>query len=329
MRKLLVILTLLVSQAQLRAQDFHLSMYDAAPMFLNPAMTGVVDADWRIHGHYRTQWRSVNFKPYQTALISLDKPYGKWGFGGQIINYRAGFGNYNALQGLFSVGYTVSIDANKTHNVSFGTQVGLTQKSVQLQRHSYNNQYTTVNGGSFNTGLPNNESFAGDSFILPDVNAGVLYYSAAQQSRLNPFLGFSAFNLLTPEETFLNGTSELPMRFYAHTGTRINITETFYVIPKVLFMMQEEFRELTLAADAGYFMKGTEFYLLGGLIYRNRDSFILSLGAKKDNYIAKISYDINTSSLAPASTGRGGLELSFTYMKRDKEDKKEKICPRL
>ena len=91
------ILTLGVTSAN--AQDTHLSMYDAAPLFLNPAMTGVFKGDWRLHAQYRTQWKAVNFKPYNTALISLDFPVKKWGFGIQLSNYRAGIGNFNVLQG--------------------------------------------------------------------------------------------------------------------------------------------------------------------------------------------------------------------------------------
>ena len=94
-------------------------------------------------------------------------------------------------------------------------------------------------------------------------------------------------------------------------------------------MRQENFSELTIAGDVGLFMKKAEFFLLGGLTYRNMDAFIFSVGARKDNYIAKIAYDINFSSLAPASTGRGGFELSFTYMHRKKDSQTVKICPRL
>ncbi|MBL4704069.1 MAG: PorP/SprF family type IX secretion system membrane protein, partial [Flavobacteriales bacterium] len=295
--KAFIILTLAVfTFGKAKSQDFHLSMYDAAPMFLNPAMTGLFDGDWRIHTHYRTQWKSVNFKPYNTALISIDAPYKKWGFGGQIINSRAGYGNYNALQGLFSLAYSSPIDANKNHNISFGTQFGLTQKSVEYQLHSFNNQYTSQNGGGFNTSLPSGEDFLSQSIMVPDVNAGLMYYYARQQSVVNPFVGFSAFNLLRPTESFFFGDNRLPMRFYLHAGTRVNITETFYLIPKVLWMQQEQFNELTLAVDAGIYLKGSELYLLTGATYRNEDALVFYLGAKKANYIAKIGYDINTSS---------------------------------
>ena len=81
-------------------QDAHLSMYDAAPLFLNSALTGVVEGDFRVHGQYRTQWKSVNYKPYTSALVSFDMPIKKWGFGIQLNNFRAGAGNFNVFQGL-------------------------------------------------------------------------------------------------------------------------------------------------------------------------------------------------------------------------------------
>jgi type IX secretion system PorP/SprF family membrane protein len=304
-------------------------MYDAAPLFLNPSMTGVFEGDWRIHTHYRTQWKAVNFKPYTTALISFDMPYKKWGFGGQIMNYRAGIGNYNALQGLVSAGYSTPIDGNKAHNIAFGIQGGITQKSVEYQLHSFNNQYVTTNGCGFDNSLASGESFGGQSFIVPDVNAGLMYYYARQQSRVNPFVGLSAFNLLTPAESWYGVDNRLPMRFYLHTGARVNITETIFVLPKVLVMQQENFSELTLAADVGFFLKDAELYLLGGLVYRAKDAMVVSIGARKSHFIAKVGYDINTSSLAPSTTGRGAFEISFTYMKQKPKPKEAKICPRL
>lgn len=311
------------------AQDFHLSMYDAAPLYLNPAMTGVVEGYWRIHGHYRTQWKAVNFKPYTTGLLSFDMPYKKWGFGAQVVNYRAGIGNYNALQFVASCGYTISLDRKKNHNLSFGLQGGLTQKSVEHQLHTFDNQYTTVNGGSFDNTLSNGENFNGQKFIVPELNFGMLYYFSKQQSKLNPFIGVSAFNILQPNETFFADDNTLPLRIYGHTGIRINLTETFYIIPKALYMRQQQFSELTFAGDVGLYLKAAETFLLGGLIYRNKDAAVIYIGARKTNYIAKLSYDINFSSLSDASTGRGGFELSFTYMHQNAQSQNVKICPRL
>ncbi|MCH2226054.1 MAG: PorP/SprF family type IX secretion system membrane protein [Crocinitomicaceae bacterium] len=312
-----------------KAQDFHLSMYDAAPLFLNPALTGVVEGSWRIHGQYRTQWKAVNFKPYQTALISFDAPYKKWGFGGQVVNYRAGIGNYNVLQGIGSAAYTLSLDKKEANIISFGIQGGLTQKYVEHQLHTFDNQYSSSNGGSFDNSLDNGESFGGQSFVIPELNAGILYYHAKQQSRINPFIGVSIFNLLRPNESWYGVTNKLPIRYYAHLGTRINITESLYLIPKALYMRQENFSEFTLATDLGIYLKKNELYILGGLIYRAADAAVLSIGLKKDGYVTKLAYDFNLSTLTAASTGRGGFELSFTYMHQKKDKQTVKICPRL
>lgn len=332
MRKYFLIISLLGFLAfnkQAKAQDFHLSMYDAAPLFLNPAMTGVVEGQWRLHAQYRTQWKAVNFKPYQTALVSFDKPVKNWGFGGQITNYRAGIGNYNVLQGLASIGYTIPLDKKRANIISFGVQGGLSQKSVEHQLHTFDNQYTTTNGGFFDNSLANGESFGGQSFVIPELNVGFLYYYAKQQSKLNPFIGVSAFNLLTPNESWYGVDNKLPMRYYAHAGMRINISETLYLIPKALYQRQNEFNELTVATDIGIFLKKSELYLIGGLIYRANDAAIASIGLKKENYIARVSYDVNLSTLTAASTGRGGFEVSFTYMHQNKDKKTVKICPRL
>ena len=251
------------------------------------------------------------------------------GFWYTDVNFRAGDGNFNVLQGSVSAAYTTAIDRNKSHNISFGIQGGLNQKSVEYQLLSWNNQYTSIGGGSFEETVNSEEAFQGQSLTTPVVNAGLLYFFAKQQSRLNPFIGVSAFNLTEPQETFFDKDNRLPMRFYGHVGTRVNITEQFYLIPKALFMQQEEFQELTFAVDAGYYLKGSDMYLIGGVVYRNEDALILSIGAKMDKFIAKVAYDVNVSTLSNVSSGRGGFEVSFTYMKQKRKPKTEKICPRL
>lgn len=328
-QKILCILFAVITAFSGRTQDAHLSMYDAAPLFLNPAMTGVFEGNWRIHTQLRTQWKSVNYKPYNSALISLDAPKGKWGFGGQIMNFRAGIGNYNAFQALGSVAYTTPIDKQKKHNISFGIQAGIGQKSIEYQLLTYDNQYTTANGGGFDQTISSNENFSGQSIIVPVTNAGLLYFFAKQESRFNPFVGVSAFNLIQPKESFFANDNNLNIRYYVHLGTRINITETIYLLPKVLAMQQGKFTEQTYAMDAGFYLKGSDMYLLGGIIYRNADAGIVTIGAKMDNFVAKVGYDINVSTLSTASLGRGGFEFSFTYIRQKNKPETAKICPRL
>ncbi len=325
----LILFVLIFFGNSLRSQDFHLSLYDAGPLFLNPAMTGLVDSKLRVHAQYRNQWSSVAFKPFTTALISADMPKGKWGYGIQIINMRAGIGNYNAFQTLLSTAYSVPIDKNKFHGLSFGIQAGFTQKSISSQKYNFDSQYTSRDGGSFNQDIDNNENFNRISQILPQVNAGFLYYYSKQQALLNPFLGVSAFNLTKPRETFFDQNNHLPMRFTIHTGVRVNISETFYVLPKILIMSQGKASEQTYAVDAGYYLSAGQLYIIGGFVYRTKDASIVSLGIKKENYTLKLGYDFNTSSLKTVTRTRGAYEISFTYLMGKEKMKKVKHCPRI
>lgn len=158
----------------LAAQDFHLSQYDAAPMYLNPAMTGNFNGHYRVHAHYRTQWNAIATKPFVTPAISFDMPIKKFAWGIQIMNNRAGAGNFNVMSGLAAISYDFAIDKNNNHHVSIGVQGGVLQKSVNVSLLTFDDQYTYDNGGGFNN--PTSEVVPNQSMILPDVNAGLMYY---------------------------------------------------------------------------------------------------------------------------------------------------------
>ena len=330
MKKIIITLTFLAGLTSLvKSQDFHLSLYDSPPMLINPAFTGLVDGKARVHAQYRNQWSAVTFKPFTTALISADVPKGKWGYGVQIINMRAGIANYNVFQFMLSAGYCVQLDKNKFHNISFGLQAGFTQKSVKEDALTFDEQYNHKNGGSFDGSFASNEDFKKQSQILAQLNAGILYFYSKQQSRINPFIGVSGFNITHPKETFFDEPNRLPVRFNAHIGTRVNITELFYVIPKVLIMKQGKALEQTYALDGGYYLKGGKLFLLAGYVFRAKDASIANIGFKKENYILKFGYDFNTSSLKTASKTRGAMEIAFTYLVGREKIKKIKHCPRL
>ena len=329
-RKLKSIIALLVfSGYMMRSQDFHLSLYDAGPLFLNPALTGVIDAKYRVHAQYRNQWSAVAFKPFTTALLSFDMPKKKWGYGFQVINMRAGIGNYNVFQATGSLGYSVALDKNHYHDLCFGLQGGFTQKSVEYKLYSFDEQYSTKDGGFFDKSTSSGENFVRQSQLLPQLNAGLLYYYSKQQSRMDPFIGVSAFNLTNSRETFFDQNNHLPIRINVHAGVRINLSELLYILPKALYMQQAGASEQSYALDAGYFFKEEKFFVLAGFVYRAKDASIANIGFRKENYIFKIGYDFNTSSLKTATKTRGAFEISFTYFPGKEKFTGVRNCPRL
>jgi type IX secretion system PorP/SprF family membrane protein len=327
-----------------RAQDFHLSQYDAAPLNLNPSMTGLFEGYYRIHAHYRTQWSAIATNPFQTFAVSFDMPVEKWAFGGQLMDYRAGAGNYNVFSFLGSVGYDYALDKeNEYHHISGGVQLGIMQKSINFGKLTWDAQYTNANGGSFNTSLPSQETFANDGMFMPDLNAGFIYYYGKEKSRLNPFIGFAANHLTRPKETFYASDNRLPIRYTIHGGTRVNVNEKLQLLPKFLILRQTNARELTASLVAQYYLAQSDVFLFAGPTFRlsgplgnkanyygaENDAAVIDMGMKMGSFIYRLSYDINTSSLQPYTNSRGGLEISVTYTGRRSQPDRIPNCPRL
>ncbi len=345
-RYVCLLLLLLGCGGAVRAQDFHLTHYDAAKIYLNPAMTGMFDGHYRIHANYRTQWRSIASKPFTTGAAAFDMPIKRFGIGGQIMNNRAGLGNYNVLNIIVSGAYDLRIDRANNHHVAMGISAGVMQKSIDPSQLTWDVQYSNAAGGVFDNSLPSNETFQREATWIPDAHAGALYYFAKENARINPFLGISAFHVNRPTESFFGYNNKLPVRWVTHLGGRINLTETWQLQPRLLRMWQINDRETVIGLLGSYYLKASDAFLLFGPTFRlsgpmfsknkqlalgplEDDAFALEAGLKMGSFTYRISYDYNMSTLQPVSNGRGGLELSVIYIARKKQPVVAPNCPRL
>ena len=73
---LLTFVVFLIATASIKAQDQHFTQFYAAPLTLNPALTGSMDAKYRLGLIYRDQWRNVLDDPSTTFGASLDLRFG-------------------------------------------------------------------------------------------------------------------------------------------------------------------------------------------------------------------------------------------------------------
>jgi type IX secretion system PorP/SprF family membrane protein len=311
-------------------QDFHLSQYDAAPLNVNPALTGIFKGDYRIHGHYRTQWAAVATKPFTTGLVSFDMRHNKeWAFGGQIANFRAGTGGFNVVSVLPSASYRLVLGEKKHHALSFGAQIGFFQKSINASSLTFANQYVKTNGGEFNTALSSGETFANNGIFKLDINAGMMYYFTKPHNRINPFGGFTFYHLNRPTESFLGEFNKLAIRPQIIGGTRIIINPKIAITPKLFYQYQDKASEFTYAVSSQFYLDQYDVFLLGSIIFRDEDAAIFEFGARYGNFIGRLSYDINTSSLNNVSSGRGGTEFSLTYIFSRPNPNPIPTCPKL
>lgn len=316
MRRLLLSLALLIPFI-LPAQDIHWSQFFNSPLTLNPAQTGSFDGSYRFGVIYRDQWSSVN-SPYNTFSSSFDMtfPVGLWEgdavSGGVVMfNDKAGDGNLTTTNVMLSGAYHKAIDRDS--RLTLGLQIGYTQKRYDFAEFYFADQFngqdfSLLSGETTNAEAPNNLN----------LNAG-LQYDRKLTDDIYASVGFAAFNLIRPKESFFNNPNvRLGMRYVTHGEVNVRLNEKMTVNPRFMYMNQTRAQELSIGGDVGYKLITPNFEanLFGGAWFRatGTDAIIPYIGGEYKNFRLGLSYDVNISSLSEVSRGRGGFELSLIYI---------------
>ena len=322
--RIIITLIILHTIIPMHAQDFHLSHYEVASQYMNPALTGMYfgeKADWRANADFRSQWRSLPSKPFTTAYIAYDMSYKKqWGFGGYIIDNKAGTENVNTLSILLSGAYKITTNGGfpAPYDLTVGVQMGLLQKSTHPDDYLFDNQYSPTASGGFDASLPDGENFSRHTLFRYDANMGIYYRDHDKQKKVNPYGGFSIFHVTKPNQSFTGQKNKMPMRFVWNGGANIQVNKDITVNPNALFMLQAKAVELNIGAMGFYHIKNTEYDPMLGFGYRYKDAVIIHLGLKQGVNLYRISYDINTSYLKSYSRSRGAIEFSIIYSGKSK-----------
>jgi type IX secretion system PorP/SprF family membrane protein len=334
MRKNIIVLGLLLSALlpmSLRAQvDPHFSQYYAYPLWLNPALTGVLDGDYRVSGNYRNQWNGFG-DAFSTAGVSFDAATDKnIGVGVNILNMSAGDAGYNYLNAMASISYSgVKFGATGTSRLVFGVQAGIINRKLDPAKFQTGSQWNPVLG--YDPSIFNGENLNKTNSTAFDASAGVLFFDGNPNHRLNPFVGFSAAHLTQPEDPFVaNDNRNYPIRYLAHGGTKIKMTEELSLTPHGLYMRQGNAEEKVLGIY-GQYAVNPEFDLLAGGTYRFDDSVIPFAGFHYKNFVLGLSYDANVSNLQRLVNGSNSFEVSLSFISRKRRVLTEEyfICPRL
>jgi len=321
------VLGLLLCTAKSFAQtDPHFSQYYANPLYLNPALTGVIDGDYRATVNFKQQWSALN-SSFLTGGASFDMaPKKNLAFGATILNQRAGELDFNYLSALVSGSYRLRFGTEGLQMVSFGLQAGIINRSFDFSQARFGNQFNPISG--YDGGMMSGETISSQSSLVPDVNAGIMFFDGNPNKNVNIFLGASAAHLTRPMDRFSGSNSRIPVRFTAHGGARIRASESLDIVPNALFMYQGNTNEVSLGAYAQLNVNPSANILFGGN-YRNKDAAIAFIGLQLKNMVFGLSYDVNTSSFNRASNSNGGLELSISLIGRNGIIGPNFFCPRL
>lgn len=312
--------------------DPHFAQYYAYPLWLNPALAGVIDGDYRLTGNYRNQWANFG-TPYSTAGVSFDAPTAKnVGLGITALNMSAGEAGYNYFNAMATVSYSgVKMGVNGTTRLVAGIQAGIINRRVDQSKFQLGSQYNPVMG--FDPNIPSGETLRATNSTVFDANAGLMLFDGNPNHRFNPFIGVAGAHLTQPEDPFIaenQDSKSLPIRYTVHGGSRIRITDMVNLTPHGLYMRQGNAEEI-VAGVYSQIKVNPEFDLLLGANYRVNDAISPFAGFSYKSFTLGLSYDANTSNLRRLTTGSNAFELSLSFIGRKRRIMQPEyfICPRL
>lgn len=306
---------------EVSAQDIHYSQFEASPLNLNPAFTGMFNGDLRFVVNHRRQWKSVS-KPFSTfsgsfdmALNGLSSSKNRYNGGLMINSDKAGDSELGLFQAALSFSMIRALDQDSKQFLGAGIQLGYSQRSINYSSLTFDEQYT---GDSFDPNTGNTENFSGSNHGYGDLGAGVAWMMRASE-RSKVGAGISLQHINRPDDSFFGNSVKMFTRMQADLKADFAVAERFDLVPAVIFMKQGAFKELTGGTSVRYRLSelpGRQYAFLLGAWLRKSDALIASAGVDYNNLKVGVSYDFNTSDLDRASNGRGGYELSLIYIIR-------------
>ncbi len=342
MNRLLHILVAVMSCLPFMAtsQDIHLSQFFEAPLWRNPALAGIFEGDVRMQGVYRTQWGSVTV-PYRTGSFNGEykMPIGGANdfitVGGQLMYDIAGSTDFKTTHVLPAVNYHKSLSGNKNTYLSMGFMGGWVQRSIDRSKITTNSQY---DGSGYNAALDINESVVNYNKSYADASVGMSFNSSIGESEYdNYFIGVAYHHFNRPNNSFYHNPSiELNPKWVYSAGVHFGITSQTYLNLQADYNKQGSYTETLVGgmvgfALAGYDLTESQYNFHVGAFMRWKDAIIPVVKLDFRPFSVAFSYDINTSALRTASQGRGGFELSISYINfsdRDNSTKNAVLCPR-
>ena len=326
------------------AQDIHLSHINAGPLLYNPAMTGLFNADMRFIANYKSQWKSIG-TDYQTCYASAEmktrrlfKSTSAMGFGLEIFSDKAGDLDYSQQGAQLNFSGIKLMDGyNGKKLFSGGFKAGYVMNSFDPTKIiAFDEEIALQKDAKTNTGYF-------------DLSAGLAWMHQLDNEKHSYYLGASMSHINKPVITYnLAGTEAVGNQLYrkmiVHAGGHFTLKNKVSIQPTFLFMDQGPNREITVGSFISYNMKtqntrsrnDSNFSLqIGAWVrtywetdVRGIDAIILSAKANIEDTSFTFSYDMNISSLTPATVGRGGPELSIIQLINFKNAPNKSIqCP--
>ena len=346
--KLIVcILIMLGGFMNLNAQDARFSQFYTAASHTNPALTGIFPGQFKVTLNYRNQWSSfLGGASFNTVGANFDyriktNKYDYLSAGISLLRDDAGDARFNQTKVNLNLSYLKKLGGNSrystsAHYVALGFQGGVGQNGIDWSRLSFSQQFNNEDEVFVETD-PTGEDFGNRSKLYADLNAGLAWY-AVFDDNLSLHAGFAMHHLMKPDISFYDGSNDvLYAKYVGQIGGQIPFTENLSILPAAIFTLQGPSHETVVGTNFRYSNNDrNELALRIGVWGRMvadegstmaLESTIVSSMIEINQFLIGLSYDINLSTLKPASNSRGAFELSLTYVHEEKSRYKT-ACPK-
>jgi len=292
MRKIIVCFLLLnLKFISAFAQDPEFSQVYANPLYLNPAFAGT-NTSQRIGINFRDEWPNIP-GTYVTYNAYYDR---------NIIDSSTGIG---VLANQDRAGQATLITNNaslilsrqfhiKTLTISIGVQGTYHEKSVDWSKLNFGDNIDATRGFVYSS----NEMATNKPIAVADFSAGILGYGKCY------FIGFAMDHLTQPDESFITGSSPLPIKYTINAGGMISVGQ-FVISPAILWSKQQDFSQAQIECYVNY----SHFTI--GVGYRNQDACVFAIGYQNKLFRIGYSYDYTISQLTIQTAGSHEGSLAF------------------
>jgi type IX secretion system PorP/SprF family membrane protein len=222
-----------------------------------------------------------------------------------------------------NIAYHLIIKRNNTFGL--GLHGAFSQRSIALNNERWSNQY---DGTAYNNTITG-EIVTNSEVAFFDVGAGLLYTYKSDKGYMGQNKGckinsgLAVYHVNQPGIAFISSSSEkLNMRISAFANASFSIPNTMTaILPGIYYQNQGVANELLVGSSFKFnIQQGSQvtgfnkpLALSLGLYTRVKDAMVAKAIFEYDQYSLGFAYDINLSSLSPASKGRGAFELFLRF----------------
>jgi len=312
------------------AQEENFSQFYSRNLYVNPALTGSMSSNIRVHSHVKNQWQGI--VPYRTMAVASDatllwkrENLSHLGVGALFCRDKAGDSELGYTKIGAMLAYHVHTGTNNF--LSAGFACTFKQSSINYANLDWNSQFTGY-------GYADSQSSVVEGYNVKSSNVdyalGIQWHynmsNTLSWSRgtMAAQTGVALFNVneINPDFNTELGHMKVPVRYIIHSTVQISRKDALTsFLPSVKIERAGKQSTVVLGGSirkifgliSEYTGANKGMALQVGCYNRLSDALVVCMGMEYASFALDLSYDITTSQLTPANYGRGGFEVSVSW----------------